>query len=100
MKKRNKMAKGILSAKFEKVSIFFVLLAICAITYVFVSDAFSQERDIRRQEPPPEAYEVCEDKSAGDEAELITPRGEKVTDTCKKEEDRLVQLLSEHISLQ
>ena len=90
MNTRNKMAKGILSEKLEKVSIFFVLLAICAITHVFVSDAFSQERGMRRQGPPPEAYEACEGKSAGDEAELITPRGETITGTCEEEGDLLV----------
>ena len=156
MKKRNKIANGNLSEKLEKVSIFFVLLAICAITHVFVSDAFSQERNLRRQGAPPEAYEACEDKSAGDgagfvdrrgntvkgtckeegdrlvlrsdklkgcsggrhqsqppetyeecegksagdEAAFTTPRGNKVTGTCEEEGDRLVQLLSEHISLQ
>ena len=100
MKKRNKMANGILGEKLDKISIVFVLLAICAITHVFVSDAFSQERGMRRHGPPPEAYEACEGKSAGVEAELITPRGETVTGTCKEEGDRLVQLLSEHISLQ
>ena len=90
MNKRNKIANGILGEKLDKLSIVFVLLAICAITNVFVSDAFSQERGIRRQGPPPEAYEACEGKSAGDEAELITPRGETVTGTCEEEGDQLV----------
>ena len=58
MNTRNKMAHGILSEKLDKLSIVFVLLAICAITHVLVSDAFSQERGIRRQGPPPEAYEA------------------------------------------
>ena len=86
----NKRAVGILGAKLDKISSVFVLLAICAITHVFVSDAFSQERGIRRHSPPPEAYEACEGKSAGDEAEFINPRGETVTGTCEEEGDRLV----------
>ena len=87
MKKR---AVGILSKKLYKISIVFVLLAICAITNVFVRDACSQETGIRRHGPPPEAYEACEGKSTGDEAELITPRGETVTGTCEEEGDQLV----------
>ena len=90
MNKRNKMAKGILSEKLDKLSIVFVLLAICTITHVFVRNAFSHERDIIRQGPPPEAYEACEGKSPGDEAAFITPRGETIRGTCEEEGDRLV----------
>ena len=86
----NKRTVGILSEKLNKISIVFVLLAICVITNVFVSDAFSQERGIRRQGPPPEAYEACEGKSVGDEAEFVNPRGETVTGTCEEEGNQLV----------
>ena len=68
----NKRAVGILSEKLDKISIVFVLLAIYAIAHVFVSDAFSQETGIRRQGPPPEAYEACEGKNAGDYAYKIS----------------------------
>ena len=86
----NKRTVGILSEKLDKISIVFVLLAICAITHVFVSDAFSQERGMRRQGPPPEAYEACEGKSAGNEAEFVNRRGETITGTCEEEGDQLV----------
>ena len=75
----NKRAVGILGAKLDKISSVFVLLAICAIINLFGRDAFSQERGIRRHAPPPEAYEACEGKSVGDEAEFINPRGYTVT---------------------
>ena len=86
----NKRAVEILSEKLDKISIVFVLLAICAITNVFVSDAFSQETGIRRHGPPPVAYEACEGKSVGDEAEFVNRRGYTVTGTCEEEGDRLV----------
>ncbi len=44
----------------------------------------------RRQGPPPEAYEVCEDKNVGDSAEIIAPNGKAVVGTCEQEGDRLV----------
>ena len=46
----------------------------------------------RRQGPPPEAYEACEGKSVGDEAEFVNRRGETVTGICEEEGDRLVLL--------
>jgi hypothetical protein len=82
----NKRAFGILSEKLDEISVVFVLLAICAITHVFVSVAFSQEREIRRQGPPPEAYEACEGKNVGDEAEFV----KTVTGTCEEEGEKLV----------
>lgn len=90
MNTRNKMAKGILSEKLDKLSIVFVLLAICAITHVFASDVFSQETGIRRHGSPPEAYEACEGKSVGDEAEFVNRRGYTVKGTCEEEGDQLV----------
>ena len=86
----NKRAVEILSEKLDKISIVFVLLAICAITHVFVNDALSQERGMRRQVPPPVAYEACEGKNLGDEIEFINRRGYTVTGTCEEEGDQLV----------
>jgi two-component system sensor histidine kinase CpxA len=43
-----------------------------------------------RQGPPSEAYTACEGKNAGDEAQLISPRGETVTGICEQEGDQLV----------
>ena len=88
----NKRVVGILSEKLDTISIVFVLLAICAITHVFVSDALSQERGMRLQGPPPEACEACEGKSVGDEAEFVNRRGETVTGTCEQRGDQLILL--------
>ena len=33
--------------------------------------------------PPREAFEACDGKQAGDKATFTTPRGEKLTGTCK-----------------
>lgn len=44
----------------------------------------------RRHGPPPEAYSACEDKSAGDEAQFVSPHGEMVTGICEQEGNRLV----------
>lgn len=40
--------------------------------------------------PPAEAFEVCEGKSAGDAADLTTPRGDTLTGTCQDMDGRLV----------
>lgn len=42
--------------------------------------------------PPPEAYEACEGKKAGDEVTFTTPRGEKVAATCNMMPARLVAI--------
>ena len=86
----HKRAAGNLGAKLNKIVILSVLIAICTLTHVFVSDVFSQERGIRRHGPPAEAYEACEGKNVGDEAEFINPRGGTVTGTCEEEGDQLV----------
>ncbi len=44
----------------------------------------------RNQGPPPEAYTVCENKKSGDEAQFVSPHGEKIIGTCEKEGDQLV----------
>ena len=73
-----------------KISIAFILLAICAFTNAFGNDASSQEHGRRHHGPPPEAYTACEGKNAGDTAQFVSPRGETVTGTCEQEGDRLV----------
>ena len=52
--------------------------------------ALAQDRGGRRQGPPPEAYTACEGKSAGDQAEFVSPRGDTVTGTCEPQGDSLV----------
>ncbi len=66
---------------------------ITLIVFIFVSVALYREvlgEDNRRMPPPPpEAYTACEGKNAGDTAEFVGPRGDKVTGTCKQQGDRL-----------
>lgn len=35
-----------------------------------------------RREPPPQAYEDCKGKNAGDKVEITTPKGDKISGTC------------------
>jgi hypothetical protein len=44
----------------------------------------------RDQGPPPEAYTACDDKNAGDSAQLTNRRGETVEGTCEEENGKLV----------
>lgn len=40
--------------------------------------------------PPPQAYEVCKDKTEGTAVEMTTPRGERIKATCKLINGQLV----------
>jgi hypothetical protein len=42
--------------------------------------------------PPPEAYEACDGKKAGDKVSFTSPRGEKVAATCNMMPARLVAM--------
>ena len=44
----------------------------------------------RRRSPPPEAYKVCEEKSAGSPAQFVNQRGETVQGICEAEGGKLV----------
>jgi len=72
----------------KKTSIIIALLGILIATSAFGSDSSSQERGRGgHQGPPPEAYSACEDKSEGDTAEFVSPRGDTVTGTCEMDRD-------------
>lgn len=43
-----------------------------------------------RKGAPPEAIEACKGKTEGDAVEFTTPRGDKVTATCKLADSQLV----------
>jgi len=43
-----------------------------------------------RSGPPPEFYEACEGKSAGDSVTIETPRGDQIEAVCEKKDDQLV----------
>ncbi|BBO67904.1 hypothetical protein DSCA_18340 [Desulfosarcina alkanivorans] len=70
-------------------SIAVALLGVLIAFGAFGHDAAAQERR-GHHGPPPEAYTACEDKSEGDAAEFVSPRGDTVTGTCEWEGDRLV----------
>jgi hypothetical protein len=65
------------------------LLTICSGT-AFGADTDLQQNRGRQQGPPPEAYTACEDKTAGDTAQFVSPRGDSVSGTCEQEGDLLV----------
>ena len=74
----------------EKSSMAAIALGIFIACAALSNEAAAQERGGRRHGPPPEAYTACEDKSEGDAAEFVSPRGDTVTGTCEYEGDRLV----------
>jgi hypothetical protein len=74
----------------KKTSIVITLLGILIAFNTFGNDTSSQKSGRRHHGPPPEAYTACEGKSAGDEAQFVSPRGETVAGTCEQEGDRLV----------
>lgn len=71
-------------------TIVFVLLGILIPFNALGDDTSSQRSGRRHHVPPPEAYEACEGKNAGDTAEFVSPHGDTVTGTCVQEADRLV----------
>jgi len=76
-------------SNFKKLFIVLILLTTFA-THALGDDASSRDGRRRHHGPPPEAYTACEDKSAGDTAEFVSPHGDTVTGTCEQEGDRLV----------
>lgn len=73
----------------KKIGIVIAILSIFSIN-AFGADSSSQRTGSRRHGPPPEAYEACEGKTAGDTAEVVTPNGDTITGTCEEEGDTLV----------
>ena len=49
-----------------------------------------QHRSSDRRGPPAEAFSACEDMSAGDQAEFVSPRGETVSGICESQQGTLV----------
>jgi hypothetical protein len=47
-------------------------------------------QQMHKRVPPPEAFEACDGKKAGDTVTFTTPRGEKLKGTCKMFPARLV----------
>ena len=73
-----------------KTSILIMLLGIFIAANAFGDESRQRRRGGRHHSPPPEAYTACEDKSAGDAAEFVSPRGDTVTGICEEEDGRLV----------
>ena len=71
----------------KRMTIVFAVLIICAAN-ACAQGPPSGGKD--HQGPPPEAYEACEGKSAGDTAQFVSPHGDTVCGTCVQEGDRLV----------
>lgn len=44
----------------------------------------------KHRQPPPEAYQACVGKKAGDRAQFPSPKGDTITGTCQGEGDKLV----------
>ena len=59
-------------------------------TTAFGADNDQQKSKHRHQGPPPEAFAVCEGKSAGDTAEFVSPHGDTVTGVCELQGNRLI----------
>ena len=72
----------------KKIAIASVMVSLCAVN-AFGSDTERQRSGGRHQGPPPEAYTACENKSAGDTAEFVSPRGDTVTGICVQQGDRI-----------
>ena len=64
----------------------FVLLSLIPIAGWTSGDSDSK----RRKGPPPEAFEACEGKQAGDTVEFTGRRGESIKATCEEHDDQLV----------
>lgn len=45
-----------------------------------------------RMGPPPEALEACKNKSEGTKVEVTTPRGKKISATCREIDGQLVAM--------
>ncbi len=73
----------------KKTVIVLALLALCSGNAIG-ADTSSQKRRGRHQGPPPEAYTVCENKSVGESAQFVNPRGDTITGICKKKGVQLV----------
>ena len=75
-----------------------VLLGIFLAILAFGGDFALGQSGKRRPGPPPEAYTTCEGKSAGDEAQFVSPRGDTVAGTCKQMGNGLV-LVPDHMKV-
>ncbi len=65
-----------------------VLSAACI---ALISTSSVAEKRNHRQ-PPPEAFEACEDKSEGDVVSVTTPHGDTLDATCQLMKDQLVAI--------
>jgi hypothetical protein len=64
----------------------FVLISLIPVAGWASGDSDSK----RRKGPPPEAFEACEGKQAGDTVEFTGRRGESIKATCEEHDDQLV----------
>ncbi|MFH1215506.1 MAG: hypothetical protein V1706_03290 [Pseudomonadota bacterium] len=67
----------------------FTVTAVLTILLVMPLAACAQNNG-RRQGPPPEAIEACENKNAGDSVKFTGRRGESLEATCQEIDGQLV----------
>jgi hypothetical protein len=72
----------------KKIAVGFTIVAVFCLS-ALGNDSTPPKRDGRRHGPPPEAFEVCEDKNEGDAVEIVTDRGDTISGTCEKMGDQL-----------
>lgn len=65
------------------------LITLTSLLIAFTSTQSLADNNSRRQ-PPPEAFEACEDKSEGDTVSITTPHGDTLDATCQLMQDQLV----------
>jgi len=67
---------------------------LASLTLVLASQsglAYSEQQGASdRRGPPPEAYSVCENMSAGEEAQFVSPRGHTISGVCEDNNGTLV----------
>lgn len=75
-----------------KTCLAFIGLALLFAVNAYADDSSQQGRGRAHRTPPPEAYAACEGKTVGDTASLQSPRGHKVTGTCREMDGKLFLL--------
>jgi len=76
--------------KKSKTKVIICLLVMVSLVPVVSWASGNDGKGKRRNDPPPEAFEVCEGKAAGDSVEFTGRRGETLTATCEEQNDQLV----------
>lgn len=76
--------------KNSKMKTFICLLVLVSLVPVASWASGNDGKGKQRNGPPPEAFEACEGKNAGDSVEFTGRRGETLTATCEERNGQLV----------